>query len=87
MQEILERRFRWCIRQVLATLAETERALGEPSARREPAGFLRARLGALRLFFAAVDAGFGAFTQGKPLDPSTLSGTLKLVPPPARQRH
>src|SRR5262249_43394431 len=29
MQEIMERRFRWNLRQVLATVAETERALTE----------------------------------------------------------
>src|SRR5439155_21772015 len=29
MQEIMERRFRWNVRQVLATIAETERAVGE----------------------------------------------------------
>src|SRR3989441_10211224 len=29
MQEIMERRFRWNVRQVLATIAEAERAVGE----------------------------------------------------------
>ena len=29
MQEIMERRFRWTVRQVLATIADTERAAGE----------------------------------------------------------
>src|SRR5215510_6415776 len=34
MQEIMERRFRWAVRQVLATVAETERALGERTGRK-----------------------------------------------------
>src|SRR5690348_16853942 len=70
MQEIMERRFRWNLRQVLATVAETERAITERPARRQDAAervsgaFMTTRLGALRAFFAAVDAGVGAFTQG-----------------------
>src|SRR6266849_9414954 len=70
MQEIMERRFRWNLRQVLAAVDETERAV-EPGRRtsraadREKAAFTTARLQALRAFFAAVDAGLGAFTQGK----------------------
>src|SRR5213592_5012474 len=65
MQEIMERRFRWNLRQVLATVAETERALTERHGRKQDAservtaGFMTKRLGALRAFFAAVDAGVG----------------------------
>src|SRR5436190_14940430 len=73
MQEIMERRFRWNLRQVLATIDETTRARGD-SARpggRE-AGAVAARLEALRAFFAAVDAGIGAFTSGKVFAPETL---------------
>ncbi len=81
MQEIMERRFRWNVRQVLATLAETERAVGETSGRRE-GGHVAGRLAGLRGFFAAVDAGLGAFTQGKPLDPEPL----RAAPARARQR-
>src|SRR6266516_359219 len=33
MQEIMERRFRWNLRQVIATVAETERALAENGGR------------------------------------------------------
>ena len=41
------------------------------------AGFLKGRLQALRAFFAALDAGIGAFNSGKALPPNrskTLSG-------------
>src|SRR5881628_4162138 len=37
MQEIMERRFRWNVRQVLATIDETERAVGDAAGRRESA--------------------------------------------------
>src|SRR5205823_14213304 len=71
MQEIMERRFRWNLRQVLATVAETERALAERHGRKQDAAarvieaFMTTRLGALRGFFVAVDTGGGAFTQGQ----------------------
>ena len=83
MQEIMERRFRWNVRQVLATLGEAERALGETGGRREAAQFVAGRIGGLRAFFVAIDAGFGAFAQGKPLDPEALKTGLPL----ARVRH
>jgi DNA-binding transcriptional regulator GbsR (MarR family) len=69
MQELTERRFRWTVRQVVATLADAEHAAAEAAGRREPDAFVGARLGALRAFVQAMDAGLGAFTQGKPLDP------------------
>src|SRR6266850_6443786 len=74
MQEIMERRFRWTVRQVLSTLTETERAAAETPTRDRDAdpAFLVARLGALRLFFTAVDTVIGTFTQGKPVDAETL---------------
>ena len=85
MQEIMERRFRWTVRQVLATLAETERAaVGAGRASAPPAA---ARLGALRAFFAAVDAGIGAFAQGEPLDPATLQNVVALAPAAVRRRR
>src|SRR5438034_11266989 len=55
MQEIMERRFRWNVRQVLATIAETERAVGEATGRRESAQFVTTRVAGLRAFFAAID--------------------------------
>ena len=80
MQEIMERRFRWNIRQVIAACDETERAAGEgakPARRpaRQP-GFVAERLDALRSFAAAVDQGIGAFSQGNPI----TSEALKVVP-------
>jgi HTH-type transcriptional regulator, glycine betaine synthesis regulator len=86
MLEVMERRFRWTVRQVLATITETEHAATEREGRvpdtvpREPAPFVAARLTALRLFFAAVDGAIGAFTQGKPVDAESLQN---LAPPAA----
>src|SRR5436190_15955858 len=60
MQEIMERRFRWNIRQVIAACDETSRtaraATGTGAAERERV-FMEGRLAALRSFAAAVDAG------------------------------
>ena len=86
MQEIMERRFRWNVRQVLATIAETERAVGETGGRRESAQFVTARVAGLRAFFAAIDAGLGAFAQGKPLDPAALRSPPLVALPRPRQR-
>ena len=76
MQEIMERRFRWNIRQIIAACDETERAAsqsGRPSrAEAREREFLAERLEALRAFGAAVDAGIGAFSQGNPFTPETL---------------
>ena len=73
MQEIMERRFRWNIRQVVAACDEAERATedGDRKARGERE-FVTERLEALRSFFAAVDAGIGAFSQGAPFTPEPL---------------
>jgi DNA-binding transcriptional regulator GbsR (MarR family) len=80
VREIMERRFRWCVRLVLATLAEAERALGEaPGAKKTPS-FVAMRLGALRAFFTLVDTGFGAFAEGRPLDPTILMNVRALPP-------
>ena len=86
MQEIMERRFRWNVRQVLATIAETERAVGEATGRRESAQFVTTRVAGLRAFFAAIDAGLGAFAQGKPLDPAALRSPPLVALPRPRQR-
>jgi DNA-binding transcriptional regulator GbsR (MarR family) len=86
MQEIMERRFRWNVRQVLAAAAEAGRAAAEKGAGRGGETFLAARLTALRAFFTAIDAGVGAFTQGKPLDPEALKNVLPFAAPRARQR-
>ena len=86
MQEIMERRFRWSVRQVLAAVTEGEHALGDAGSRRETAAFVKGRLHGLRAFFAAVDAGIGAFTQGQPVDPETMKNVIPLLAPRARQR-
>lgn len=81
MQEIMERRFRWNLRQVLTTVEETMRALEErerPAGRGE-AAFLRTRLETLRVFFAALDAGIGAFNSGKAFASETLRNVVRLV--------
>ncbi|MGH7858972.1 MAG: GbsR/MarR family transcriptional regulator [Candidatus Binatia bacterium] len=78
MQEIMERRFRWNLRQVLAAVAETERMIAEssPRGRRGEEEFAGARLRALAAFFAAVDAGIAAFTQGKSFAPDMVRSAL-----------
>ena len=85
MQEIMERRFRWNVRQVLAAAGEAARAANEKTDGRRP--FVTARLGALSAFFTAIDAGVGAFTQGKPLDPEALRNVLPLTAARAHQRR
>src|SRR5579864_6615159 len=72
MQEILERRFRWNLRQVLATVDEAERSVD-----RGPAGeFAKGRLDALRDYFLAVDAGLGAFSRGEPMAPEAMRDSV-----------
>jgi DNA-binding transcriptional regulator GbsR (MarR family) len=76
MQEIMERRFRWNIRQVIAACDETSRmaTTGRAASRateRERA-FIQRRLEALRSFAAAVDAGIEAFGRGEPITPQAM---------------
>src|SRR5947207_15931024 len=76
MQEIMERRFRWNIRQVIATCDETARTAqadraGSRAAERERV-FIEGRLAALRSFAAAVDAGIEAFGRGEPITPQAM---------------
>jgi DNA-binding transcriptional regulator GbsR (MarR family) len=76
MQEIMERRFRWNIRQVIAACDETSRTArsgraGSRAAERERI-FIDSRLEALRSFAAAVDAGIEAFARGEPITPQTM---------------
>ncbi len=83
-QEIMERRIRWTLRQVVATVDETERVAAETSVRgveqKRQAEFRSARLEALRDVFAAWDRGISAFTQGQTLTPQTVGH----VPAPPR---
>jgi DNA-binding transcriptional regulator GbsR (MarR family) len=87
LQEILERRFRWTVRQVLAAISEARAAL-EPRGRgatreeRERAQALAVRLAALGDFFALIDAGIGMFAEGKPFPAEKLRG---VVPLPRRE--
>src|SRR5947207_2714680 len=76
MQEIMERRFRWNIRQVIAACDETSRTAGSGrsgsrAAERERV-FVESRLQALRSFAAAVDAGIEAFARGEPITPQAM---------------
>ena len=59
MQEIFERRFRWTVRQVLAAVEETRRVGGAERGPRQR------RLEALAAFFQLLDAGIGAFLEGR----------------------
>jgi HTH-type transcriptional regulator, glycine betaine synthesis regulator len=87
MQEIMERRFRWNLRQVLAAAAETARAAGEERGpRRTERAFIERRLEALRTFVAAVDAGIGAFAQGKSFAPETMQNVFRLARPRAGEK-
>jgi DNA-binding transcriptional regulator GbsR (MarR family) len=87
MQEIMERRFRWNLRQVLATIDETRRALAAARGLgRDDAALVEARLGALGAFFAAVDLGLGAFVQGKAITPAHMQKVVPLPSPTTRRR-
>lgn len=74
MQEIMERRFRWNLRQVVTAAEEAQRAAADAygASERAQAKFVVQRLEALRGFFTAVDVGIGAFTQGKAFAPGAL---------------
>ena len=82
MHELVERRFRWCVRQVLTATKEAERVLEDGSG--DGVRFASKRLAGLRLFFAALDAGFSAFADGKPLDPAAL---VRVLPFPTAARR
>jgi DNA-binding transcriptional regulator GbsR (MarR family) len=80
MQEILERRFRWNLRQVLATVEEAERGVDAGQAAktggRRADEFARGRLNAMREYFLAVDAGLGAFSRGEPMAPEAMRDSV-----------
>lgn len=91
MQEVMERRFRWNLRQALAAAGEAERALAEAGSGRdappsETKAFITGRLMGLKLFFTAVDAAIGAFTQGKVVDGETLRNVVPLAAPVQKRR-
>ena len=76
MQEIMERRFRWNIRQVIVACDETSRtartARADSRAAERQREFIQTRLDALRSFAAAVDAGIEAFARGEPITPQPM---------------
>lgn len=72
MKEILERRFRWNLRQVLATVEEAEGGLNAG----QTDDFARGRLNSIREYFLAVDAGLGAFSRGEPMAPDAMRDSV-----------
>jgi DNA-binding transcriptional regulator GbsR (MarR family) len=66
MQEIIERRFRWNMRQVLATIQETRGADSDEIA---DDAFIERRLAALEAFFRVMDATVGMLAPGSPFPP------------------
>jgi DNA-binding transcriptional regulator GbsR (MarR family) len=75
MQEIFERRFRWMVRQVVATVDETRRVAESDGKTKRPkleAAFIEARLDAMRAFFATLDAGISAFSNGESFTPESF---------------
>ena len=81
MQEIMERRFRWNLRQLLATVEETERAASQETTKHDKDDdFVRQRLDAMRAFAAAVEAGMVAFSQGRPFEANDVQRALQVVP-------
>jgi DNA-binding transcriptional regulator GbsR (MarR family) len=80
MQEILERRFRWNLRQVLATVEEAEREVGAGPSEKTAGGgsgdFAGGRLTAMRDYFLAVDAGLSAFSRGEPMAPEAMRDSV-----------
>ena len=79
MQEVMERRFRWNMRQVLATTEETIQELDRRDGRQDEAA-LRARLAAMHDFFAALDAGISAMGRGEVFVPDSVRKTLVRIP-------
>jgi len=96
MQEIMERRFRWNLRQVVAAADETAQAVqaaprrGGTSAN-ERAEFVARRVATIREFFTAVDIGLGGFTRGEAFAPQPLQRSVVKLPieegPPAGARR
>ena len=92
MQEIVERRFRWNLRQVIATADETERAL-TPDAPPPEHVMVAERLEALRAYILAVDTMLGAISQGAPMtstrmhEVATQMSPLTAIQPGAREQR
>jgi DNA-binding transcriptional regulator GbsR (MarR family) len=84
MQEIMERRFRWNLRQVVAAAEETEQAVkASPprgAAATERAEFVARRVTSMRDFFTAVDVGLGGFSRGEAFAPQPLQRAVVKIP-------
>ena len=79
MQEIFERRFRWMVRQIIMTVDETkETAKAEGTRPKAEAEFVDARLDAMRVFFATLDAGISAFSRGEAFTPESFKNVHPL---------
>lgn len=83
MQEVFERRFRWMARQVVATVDETRRLAGSEETKKRSkveTAVVETRLDSMRGFFATLDAGISAFSNGESFGPDSL----RRVPTPPR---
>jgi DNA-binding transcriptional regulator GbsR (MarR family) len=80
LQQIMERRFRFNLRQVLATVEETQRAAAgtDTPAGGARASIVTARLQALQFFFSVLEASVGAFSRGQPFDLEQLQQLMPL---------
>jgi hypothetical protein len=75
MQEVFERRFRWMARQVVATVDETRRLAASEETKKRPkaeTAVVDTRLDSMRGFFATLDAGISAFSNGESFGPDSL---------------
>jgi DNA-binding transcriptional regulator GbsR (MarR family) len=72
MQEIMERRFRWNMRQVLATVQEA-RGIDEPQTPEREA-FLKQRFDSLEVFFRIMDATAAMLAPGTQFPPPMIAG-------------
>ena len=84
MQAIVERRFRWNLRQVLATADETERALGESKGAKR--ALVAERMSTLRAYFVGVDALLGALSQGEPMTSGRMHEVARHMGPGSSAR-
>ena len=89
MQEIIERRFRWNMRQVLATIQET-RSVDEATPEAD-AAFIKQRLDTLETFFRIMDTTAGMLAPGKPFPPklavpAATAGSMDPEAKPAARR-
>ena len=74
LREIMERRYRWNLRQVLATAAETRAALAGD----DP--FTRTRLASLEAFFTALDAGVSVMSKTEAFSPEVMQDVIRELP-------